>query len=57
VVIEVKKTKKLLVDHNGQTLTYLRDSGLAVGLLLNFGGEQPEFKRIFEPGNIQPGEA
>lgn len=36
VVLEVKTVDKLLPVHEAQLLTYLRMSGLRVGLLLNF---------------------
>jgi GxxExxY protein len=36
VLIELKAVEKLLPIHEAQTLTYLRHSGLRVGLLINF---------------------
>ena len=36
VVVEVQSVEKLLTIHEAQLLTYLRLSGRAVGLLLNF---------------------
>ena len=36
VIIEIKAVTTLLPDHESQLLTYLRMSGIRVGLLLNF---------------------
>jgi GxxExxY protein len=36
VIIEIKTVKKFLPVHDAQLLTYLRLSGIRVGLLLNF---------------------
>ena len=46
VALEVKKARLLKDEHVEQLLTYLIDSRLAVGLLLNFGGDHPELRRI-----------
>ncbi len=37
IVLELKSTDKTLVSHSKQLLTYLKLTGLQVGLLLNFG--------------------
>lgn len=39
VLIELKSVEKLSPVHFKQTLTYLRLTGLRVGLLINFGAE------------------
>ena len=36
VVVEIKATEKLAAVHEAQLLTYLRHTGIRVGLLLNF---------------------
>jgi len=36
VILELKTVERLLPVHEAQTITYLRLSGLAVGLLMNF---------------------
>jgi len=39
VIVEIKSVEKLVPVHKKQVLTYLKLSGLSVGLLINFGGE------------------
>jgi GxxExxY protein len=55
VLVEVKKVSRLTRPHSEQAQTYVLDSGLVVGLLLNFGGDEKAsglpFKRLFEPRN------
>jgi GxxExxY protein len=46
VVIEVKHTPTLLKIHQAQLISYLKATGETVGLLVNFGGKQPEFERF-----------
>lgn len=38
VIIELKSVEKLALVHHKQLLTYLRITGIRVGLLMNFGG-------------------
>jgi iron complex transport system substrate-binding protein len=40
VIIEIKSIDRLAPLHKKQLLTYLKLSGLRVGLLINFGGER-----------------
>ena len=48
IIIEVKATKTLALEHEAQLLNYLKSTRLEVGLLLNFG-PKPEVKRkIFD---------
>jgi len=39
VIVEIKSIERLAPIHKKQVLTYLKLSGLPVGLLINFGGE------------------
>jgi GxxExxY protein len=39
LLIELKSVEKILPVHKKQLITYLRVTGLKLGLLLNFGGE------------------
>lgn len=40
VIVEIKSTERPAIVHHRQLLTYLRLSGLQVGLLINFGMDQ-----------------
>jgi len=40
VIVEVKSTERPAIVHHRQLLTYLRLSGLHVGLVINFGMDQ-----------------
>ena len=44
VIIEIKATRTLALDHEAQLLNYLKATNIEVGLLLNFG-PKPQFKR------------
>jgi len=46
VVAELKALTALNGDHMAQVLAYLKASGLEVGLLLNFGRQSLEIKRV-----------
>ena len=44
VIVEIKATKTLVLEHEAQLLNYLKATDIEVGLLLNFG-PKPEIKR------------
>lgn len=44
VIIELKASEALCVEHEFQLINYLKATEIEVGLLLNFG-KKPEFKR------------
>ncbi|HET7041684.1 MAG TPA: GxxExxY protein [Gemmatimonadales bacterium] len=46
VVIELKAIEALAQVHRAQLLTYLKTSGLPIGLLINLGSEQVQVKRL-----------
>lgn len=46
VVVELKVCKEILPEHIAQTINYLRATRLKRALILNFGKERLEFKRI-----------
>jgi GxxExxY protein len=46
VVVELKAVKDLTDQHEAQIISYLKASGLAVGLLINFSKPSLEHKRI-----------
>ncbi|MCB0115149.1 MAG: GxxExxY protein [Caldilineaceae bacterium] len=46
MLLELKATARLLPIHFAQVITYLRVTGLDLGILVNFGGNMAEFERI-----------
>jgi GxxExxY protein len=46
VMVEIKAQSQLEPVHYVQTLSYLKASGCKVGLLLNFGAEKLQIKRL-----------
>ena len=52
VLLELKAAQSLDRSHEAQVMNYLRATELEVGLLFNFGGTKPQFRRIiFENPN------
>jgi len=47
VVIECKVVPRLEGIHKAQAFSYMKTVGAQVGLLLNFGGPEPEFERLY----------
>jgi GxxExxY protein len=52
VIVEIKSVDRLAPIYKKQVLTYLKLSGLKVGLLINFGGEylKGNIERLAAPG-------
>ena len=46
IVIEIKCVKSLLDEHVSQVINYLRASDKKLGLLINFGRDKLEYKRL-----------
>lgn len=46
IIIEIKAVKSLLPIHEAQVHHYLKATGLTLGLLINFGADKLQFKRI-----------
>jgi GxxExxY protein len=46
VLIELKAVKSLASEHIAQVLNYLKATGLAIGLLVNFGNPRLEYRRL-----------
>ena len=44
VIVEIKATRTLALEHEAQLLNYLKATDIEVGLLLNFG-PKPQIKR------------
>jgi GxxExxY protein len=49
--VELKAVSELLSVHRAQVLTYLKASGLKLGLLINFGERSLKFERIALSGD------
>lgn len=49
VIVELKCCKCLLPEHQAQTINYLAAADLPVGLLINFGHRNLEYKRLHHP--------
>jgi GxxExxY protein len=47
VVVENKVAERLTGLHKAQYLSYVKTVDKSVGLLLNFGGPEPEFSRVY----------
>jgi GxxExxY protein len=46
ILLELKAVRTLERSHEAQIMNYLRATDLEVGLLLNSGSSEPQFKRI-----------
>ncbi len=46
IIVELKALNSLSGEHEAQILNYLKATGLRLGLLVNFGTDQLEWKRI-----------
>ena len=46
IILELKAVNQLENFHLSQMLAYLKATGLKLGLLVNFGGEKLEIKRV-----------
>ena len=54
VVIELKAARDLAPEHEAQIISYMKASGLAVGLLINFAKPSLEYKRILLKETLRP---
>jgi GxxExxY protein len=54
ILFEAKAVEKLTDAHVKQVLNYLAASNLALGLLVNFGGDSLEWKRVVLSKNYTP---
>lgn len=61
IIIELKALDKLTPREEAQLINYLKASGLEVGVLINFGAQSLEWKRLVltkpsvKPVDLQPG--
>ena len=52
IIVEVKATDNITGDHKAQVINYLSASGLAVGLILNFGRAKVQIARLEHPNHL-----
>jgi GxxExxY protein len=52
IVVELKCCTTLLPEHKAQVINYLKASGISVGLLVNFGQQKLEYKRLHHPDRL-----
>jgi GxxExxY protein len=48
VIVEIKATKNLIIDHEAQLLNYLKATKIEIGLLLNFGPKPEISRKVFD---------
>ncbi len=53
VVVEIKALPELNSSHLAQTITYLTATGCYVALLINFGTNRLEWRRVLPPRHVQ----
>ena len=54
VIVELKAVSELLGAHVAQVINYLKATSLEVGLLVNFGAESLQYKRlVLSPHNLR----
>jgi len=46
VIVELKATKGLAPEHMAQTINYLKATGLDTALLINFGRQKLDYRRL-----------
>lgn len=49
IVVELKCCRVLIPENQAQVINYLKASGLPIGLLVNFGNQKLEYKRLHHP--------
>lgn len=57
IAVELKVAERLTKLHKAQTVSYLKTVDKPIGLLLNFGGSQPEFNRLYFNPAKKPGDS
>jgi GxxExxY protein len=51
LIVELKAVKAIAPEHQAQIINYLNATGIEVGLLINFGNPQLEYKRFTRKPN------
>jgi len=54
VMVELKAIEKIEDVHKAQAINYLETYGIADGLLIVFGGQSLEFKRVYNKKVVSP---
>jgi GxxExxY protein len=49
ILVELKAIKQISGIERAQVINYLKATGIAVGLLINFGSGSLEYERLFKP--------
>jgi GxxExxY protein len=49
VIVELKCCKSLSPENQAQLINYLKAANVATGLLVNFGNQKLEYKRLYHP--------
>jgi GxxExxY protein len=52
VIVELKCCKSLSPEHQAQVINYLKASGRPVGILVNFGNQKLEYRRLHHPNHL-----
>jgi GxxExxY protein len=56
VIVELKCCRTLMPEHQAQLINYLKAADLVIGLLVNFGNQKLEYKRLYHPDHFVPRE-
>ena len=54
IMLEIKAFEKILDVHKNQAINYLEVFNIADGLLINFGSDSLEFKRLYNKKMVNP---
>lgn len=52
IIVELKCCRSLMPEHQAQLINYLKAANLEVGLLVNFGNQRLEYKRLHHPDHF-----
>jgi GxxExxY protein len=53
VIVEIKAVNALLPEHQAQVINYLKAAGIEIGLLVNFGKQKLEYKRLYKSPSLK----
>lgn len=55
IIVELKAVKAIAPEHQAQLINYLNATGIEVGLLINFGNQKLEYKRLTRSKDFKHG--